>query len=56
MEFFLLKKWKLDDDSDLFSVFEEKFEEFVVLVLDFKGYEDDLYEVRKSFLIKYFNK
>lgn len=56
MEFFLLKKRKLDDDSDLFSFFEEKFEEFVVLVLDFKGYEDDFYEVRKSFLIKYFNK
>ncbi|EPY88326.1 activity-dependent neuroprotector homeobox protein [Camelus ferus] len=56
MEFPLLKKRKLDDDSDSPSFFEEKPEEPVVLALDPKGHEDDSYEARKSFLTKYFNK
>ncbi|XP_008696227.1 LOW QUALITY PROTEIN: activity-dependent neuroprotector homeobox protein [Ursus americanus] len=56
VEFPLLKKRKLDDDSDSPSFFEEKPEEPVVLALDPKGHEDDSYEARKSFLTKYFNK
>ncbi|KAH0504133.1 Activity-dependent neuroprotector homeobox protein [Microtus ochrogaster] len=56
VEFPLLKKRKLEDDSDSPSCFEEKPEEPVVLALDPKGHEDDSYEARKSFLTKYFNK
>ncbi|XP_069846091.1 activity-dependent neuroprotector homeobox protein isoform X2 [Dipodomys merriami] len=56
VEFPLLKKRKLDDDSDAPGFFEEKPEEPVVLALDPKGHEDDSYEARKSFLTKYFNK
>lgn len=56
MELPLLKKRKLEDDSDSPSCVEEKPEEPVVLALDPKGHEDDSYEARKSFLTKYFNK
>ena len=56
VEFPLLKRRKLEDDSDSPSCFEEKPEEPVVLALDPKGHEDDSYEARKSFLTRYFNK
>ncbi|XP_078508171.1 activity-dependent neuroprotector homeobox protein [Lissotriton helveticus] len=56
VEMALMKRRKLDDETDTPAIFDEKPGEPVVLAIDPKGHEDDSYEARKTFLTNYFNK
>ncbi|XP_069507264.1 activity-dependent neuroprotector homeobox protein [Ambystoma mexicanum] len=56
VEMALMKRRKVDEETDAPVTFDEKPEEPVVLAIDPKGHEDDSYEARKTFLTNYFNK